>query len=796
MFAGFAAAAALLLTPVQDLLAQKRLVVIEEFTSATCPPCVQADPVLAKVVKMKNGVVSVRYHMNYPAPNDPWNLAYPNGRVRHDFYGVNGIPASRVNGHYDVDPRDEATLMAAAKFDQTFAYPVTMKVTEDKSALPAVSVKVEVESEMDMSDYVLHTVVVGEYMKLPNLPQTLANSNGQTEFEDAVLTMLPDVNGTSVSIAAGEKKSFDFSYQMQTSQIWPNADGVFVVAFLQNKKTNEIVQAGTSSMEDDGEIGSLASTSFVSASKLPVFDIKKADESSSAELTLNNYTTNPVTYTLGKTARTPADWTAQSDAGLEVTIPAGGSKKVSLDFTKGATTGMGDLAVSFKDVDNVTKAVALQSILSDDVESVEFNDDNTYSIASSVAASGRTGYFTVPTDPVLSRVDELKKLKYLVWNTGVNQQISSIDQFKAMDLLENGVNILFTGASMTYGATGADPAASLHSLLGFQYVRPIDQGRATNGVIGMQGVKDDPITNGFNTTAQLINYLTPYLKVNDPSAVAILNHTGFKDSTFAVRTELDNARAVFFGFTPAIITNVTLRNTLIDNALTWLEGLVVAPKPKLVSSIDLNQTINFGKVKVGESQEKIITFSAGSDADLQITDFSDFSGTFGDNGLTMTGLPSSFPETPITLKKGETLTVTLKYAPTAVGTIEDARLSIGTNDPNNEFFLTDISGEATPNTTSVGEVMSASGELSVNAGPNPFVNTSVVRYTVHGTTAKAVRVSVYNELGQEVAVLANDMATPGTHTAEFNGATLPAGLYHVVMATNGEKVTLPVVHVK
>jgi thiol-disulfide isomerase/thioredoxin len=792
MFAGIAATAAMFLTPVQDLLAQKRLVVIEEFTSATCPPCVQADPVLANVVKMKNGVVSVRYHQNYPAAGDPLNLAFPDGRKPHDKYGVTGIPASRVNGHYSIDPRDEASLMAAARYDQTFAYPVVVKVTEDKSKLPGIAVKVEIESEMDLSNYVLQTVVVAEHISLPNLPKTLQYSNGQDEFEDAVLTMLPDVNGTTVEMSAGEKTSFDFSYQMRDSELWP-ANGTFVIAFLQNTVTGEIIQAGTSTTEDNGEIGSLAGTSFVSASSIPAFDIKKSGESMSSEVVINNYSTAPVTYTVGKTTRTPGDWNVEGNTG-DFTIPAGGSQKVSLDFTKGATTGMGDITVSFRDIDGVTRGYGLLSVLSDDVESVQLTDEPAYSIGAGVTATGRTGYYEVPTAPVFARIDELKNLKYVIWNTGINGQISSTDQFKVMDLLESGVNMLFTGAAMTYGSTGADPAPALHSLLGFQYVRPIDQGRSTGGVIGMRGVAGDPITDGFSTTGQLINYLTPYLKVNDENAVAIMKHAG-TDSTFAIRTETDKFRAVFFGFSPLVVTDVSARTTLLNNALTWIEG-TVAPRPRLLSSVNLNEPVNFGKVAVGQSKEIAITLSAGSDVDLEINDFTDFSGNFGDYGITMTGLPSSFPETPVTLKKGESLTVKLVYTPTTVGAIEDARLSIGTNDPNNGFFLTEVRGEATPNTTSVGEVVSANGDLSIKAGPNPFVSTSRVEYTVGGTAAKSVRVSVYNELGQEVAVLANEMVAPGTHTAEFNGAALPAGLYHVVMASNGEKVTLPVVRVK
>ena len=53
----------------------KRLVLIEEFTSATCKPCVDADKVLKVVAKLDSGIIALKYHLNIPSPGDPFYKA-------------------------------------------------------------------------------------------------------------------------------------------------------------------------------------------------------------------------------------------------------------------------------------------------------------------------------------------------------------------------------------------------------------------------------------------------------------------------------------------------------------------------------------------------------------------------------------------------------------------------------------------------------------------------------------------------------------------------------------------------
>jgi len=59
--------------------------------------------------------------------------------------------------------------------------------------------------------------------------------------------------------------------------------------------------------------------------------------------------------------------------------------------------------------------------------------------------------------------------------------------------------------------------------------------------------------------------------------------------------------------------------------------------------------------------------------------------------------------------------------------------------------------------------------------PNPFNPTTTIKYNVPET--ENVKISVYNVLGQEVAVLLNKKVNAGNHTIEFKVAELSSGVY-------------------
>jgi hypothetical protein len=71
--------------------------------------------------------------------------------------------------------------------------------------------------------------------------------------------------------------------------------------------------------------------------------------------------------------------------------------------------------------------------------------------------------------------------------------------------------------------------------------------------------------------------------------------------------------------------------------------------------------------------------------------------------------------------------------------------------------------------------------------PNPFNPSTVIRFAVPvrlapgetsaGPGLREVRLTVYDILGHEVAVLVHDRMAPGEYTASFNATGLPSGVY-------------------
>jgi serine protease AprX len=66
--------------------------------------------------------------------------------------------------------------------------------------------------------------------------------------------------------------------------------------------------------------------------------------------------------------------------------------------------------------------------------------------------------------------------------------------------------------------------------------------------------------------------------------------------------------------------------------------------------------------------------------------------------------------------------------------------------------------------------------------PNPFNSGTAIQYDI--PLADRVRISVYNTIGQLVAVLADDVQDAGSHTVLFQASGLPSGVYFYRLSTS------------
>ncbi len=90
------------------------------------------------------------------------------------------------------------------------------------------------------------------------------------------------------------------------------------------------------------------------------------------------------------------------------------------------------------------------------------------------------------------------------------------------------------------------------------------------------------------------------------------------------------------------------------------------------------------------------------------------------------------------------------------------------------FLLDDLAYEGTASGISSSPAKPTSYALQQNY-PNPFNPTTTIRFEL--PQAGYVRLSVYNLLGEELAVLVNEQRQPGVYDERFDASGLPSGTY-------------------
>ena len=82
----------------------------------------------------------------------------------------------------------------------------------------------------------------------------------------------------------------------------------------------------------------------------------------------------------------------------------------------------------------------------------------------------------------------------------------------------------------------------------------------------------------------------------------------------------------------------------------------------------------------------------------------------------------------------------------------------------------------------------------VSSYPNPFNPEATIRFDVR--KSQQVRLSVFNELGQQVLVLVNGRVEAGQHEARLAAYGLPSGTYFVRLETDTGVATRSIVLMK
>lgn len=204
----------------------------ETFTSSTCVPCVEGNIMIDGVLIENPGAYSlVKYQVDWPGVGDPYYIE-DNG-IRVDYYSIGGVPSFLANGYQDYSPYDFNQYKFNLAADEEAYVGITLNHIYDGLE---VSVNVEVDPKLNIENASVHMAVV-EKTTFNN-----TGSNGETEFHNVVMAMLPDGHGTSTSFIAGEAVSFEENKTLITTFI-EEFDDLMLVVWIQDNFTHSILQS-------------------------------------------------------------------------------------------------------------------------------------------------------------------------------------------------------------------------------------------------------------------------------------------------------------------------------------------------------------------------------------------------------------------------------------------------------------------------------------------------------------------------------------------------------------------------
>jgi hypothetical protein len=217
--------------------AVKRYVTIEHFTNSRCSICASRNPTFYNTIAPHAADVHhISVHPPVPYNNCEFYLANTTeNQGWSNIFGIQGTPRIAMNG--TLLPGSNP-LLPPATLQQYLGQtsPLYVRVIEPTGMSRNVVLQLETRGSMPSGNYKLFAAIVEKTINK-------TTPNGETVHRDVFRKMLTPAAG--VDFAPGQPGNVQtFAYSYNVNPAW-NAAETYVVAFVRNMATQEILNSGT-----------------------------------------------------------------------------------------------------------------------------------------------------------------------------------------------------------------------------------------------------------------------------------------------------------------------------------------------------------------------------------------------------------------------------------------------------------------------------------------------------------------------------------------------------------------------
>jgi hypothetical protein len=220
----------------------QRMVLVEEFTQASCGPCAQANPALNNTLSTNaSKAVSIKYQTSWPGV-DPMNDQNPTDvSKRVTYYNVGAVPNVSMDGKPATTPGTITTTSITKEYG--VASPFKMLVTQQLNGKQdSISIDCTITATKDFTTtgpFYLRVALVEKTITFSKAP----GSNGEKEFYSVMRKMYPSATGTSLPVTWANGKTQTVSFKVVLPTYIYNKAQLGVVAFLQSDNDKVVQQA-------------------------------------------------------------------------------------------------------------------------------------------------------------------------------------------------------------------------------------------------------------------------------------------------------------------------------------------------------------------------------------------------------------------------------------------------------------------------------------------------------------------------------------------------------------------------
>lgn len=227
--------------------AQQRVVLIEQFTNSSCPPCASYSPLVYDYANNNPSTSCViAYHTSFPYISDSmyWDNTIQSDQ-RVGYYSVSGVPYSIVDGNVYDGPSTVFTSSISTTMGNRAAVAPKYAIQADDLMLNgnqlSGSFKFTSTNAANSGENLVAHIVVIEKDVLKSAYAASPGNNSETHYEYVMRKMLPDANGlVLVNTAINGADSTLISWTLNKIK---SVDELRVIVFVQNNTTKEVYQA-------------------------------------------------------------------------------------------------------------------------------------------------------------------------------------------------------------------------------------------------------------------------------------------------------------------------------------------------------------------------------------------------------------------------------------------------------------------------------------------------------------------------------------------------------------------------